>query len=139
MVSLRSCCTNPMFCSFFTRCTIPRACHAKGHLNIQTWSEHVVSLTSLTFDLETCFAPQCRTLFEHVIFQNCSDACVFCMFLVGHLLCATMACPFSSSQLSKIGPNMVCFVHVDLEMCFYRNLFISTSKKWSETRSFLRF
>ena len=26
-------------CSFLTRCTIPCACHAKPHLNLQKWSE----------------------------------------------------------------------------------------------------
>ena len=30
------------FCSLLTRCTIPCACHAKRHLNVQKWSEHVV-------------------------------------------------------------------------------------------------
>ena len=29
------------FCSLLRRCTIPCACHAKRHLNVQKWSEHV--------------------------------------------------------------------------------------------------
>ena len=29
-----------------------------------------------------------------------------------------MACTFSTSQTSKSGPNLVCFVHFDFEMCF---------------------
>ena len=33
------------FCSLLTRCTIPCACHATAHLNVQKWSEHVVFLT----------------------------------------------------------------------------------------------
>ena len=33
------------FCSFLTRCTIPCACHAKRHLNLQKWSEPLVFLT----------------------------------------------------------------------------------------------
>ena len=33
------------FCSLLTRCTIPCACHAKRHLNVQKWLEHVVFLT----------------------------------------------------------------------------------------------
>ena len=33
------------FCSLFTRCAIPRACHARRHLNVQKWREHVVLLT----------------------------------------------------------------------------------------------
>ena len=33
------------FCSLLTRCTIPCACHAKRHLNLQKWREHVVLCT----------------------------------------------------------------------------------------------
>ena len=33
------------FCSLLTRCTIPCACHAKRHLNLQKWSEPLVLLT----------------------------------------------------------------------------------------------
>jgi len=36
---------NLTFCSLLTRCTIPCACHAKRHLNLQKWCEHVVFLT----------------------------------------------------------------------------------------------
>ena len=33
------------FCSLLTRCTIPCACHAKRHLNVQKWSKPLVLLT----------------------------------------------------------------------------------------------
>ena len=33
------------FCSLVKRCTIPCACHAKRHLNLQKWSEPLVFLT----------------------------------------------------------------------------------------------
>ena len=33
------------FWSLLTRCTIPCACHAKRHLNLQTWHKHVVFCT----------------------------------------------------------------------------------------------
>ena len=33
------------FYSLLTRCTIPCACHAKRHLNVQKWSEPLVFLT----------------------------------------------------------------------------------------------
>ena len=49
------------FYSLLARCTIPCACRAKRHLNVQKWSDHVVFLH---FDLEMCFAPQRRTLFS---------------------------------------------------------------------------
>ena len=34
------------FCSLLTRSTIPCACHAKAHLNVQKWSEPLVFFTS---------------------------------------------------------------------------------------------
>ena len=72
------------FCSLWTRCTIPCACHAKRHLNLQKWREHVV----------------------------------FCTFSLRNVLRATTACTFSTSQTSKSGPSMVCFLHFHFEMCF---------------------
>ena len=33
------------FCSLLGRCRIPCACHAKQHLNVQIWSQHVVFST----------------------------------------------------------------------------------------------
>ena len=77
------------------------------HLNFQEGSEPVVLCTFLTwtcasrhngvhffdistsksgprlvcfvhFDLDMCFAPQRRTLFQHLIFQKCSEAVVLC-------------------------------------------------------------
>ena len=102
-----------------------------------------------TFDFEMCFAPQLRTLFQHLNFQKCSEPVSFLHFWLRNVLRATMACTFSTSQLpevfwtrqlftlltskcasrrndvhffdittSKNGPNMVCFVHFDFQMCF---------------------
>ena len=97
------------FCSLLTRCTIPCACHAKRHLNLQKWREHAVFLYIFTskcasrnnavrffdiatsksgpsmvcfvhFDFEMCFAPLRRALFQHRNFQKWSDAEVFCTF-----------------------------------------------------------
>ena len=128
------------FCSFLTKCTIPCACPAKRHLNPQKCREHVV----------------------------------FCAFSLRHVLRATTACTFSTSQLPKVartcgalciftwkcasrhngvhffhiatsksGPNVVCFVHFDLEMCFapqqlalFRHL---NCQKWSDADVFCTF
>ena len=43
--SFLKCYTTLTFCSLLTRCTIPCACHAKRHLNVQKWREHVVLCT----------------------------------------------------------------------------------------------
>ena len=37
--------TKTTFCSLLTRCTVPCTCHAKRHLNVKQWSEHVVIST----------------------------------------------------------------------------------------------
>ena len=42
------------------------------------------------------FAAQRRALFEHVIFQQCSDVGVFCALLLANVLRATTTCNFSS-------------------------------------------
>ena len=48
------------------------------------------------FDLEMCFAPQRRALFQHLNFQKWSGAEVFCTFWLRNVLRATTACNFSS-------------------------------------------
>ena len=45
MPSFWKCYKTLTFCSLLTRCTIPCACHAKRHLNLQKWREHVVFCT----------------------------------------------------------------------------------------------
>ena len=95
------------FAHFLTRSTIPCACHAKAHLNVQksehgafsilTWkcaSRHNgvnffdISTSKrcprmvcfVQFDLEMCFAPQRCALFRHRNFQKWSENVVFCTF-----------------------------------------------------------
>ena len=93
-----------------------------------------------------CFAPQRRALFSHLNFQKSSDTEVFCTFWLRNVLRATTACTFSTSQLPKVVrtcPNVVCFVHFDLEMCFApqrRTLFRHLNfQKWSENGVFCTF
>ena len=74
-----------------TKCTIPCACHAKRHLNLQKCHEHVV----------------------------------LCTFSLRHVLRATTACTFSTSELPKVVREW-CFVHFHLEMCFAPHIFTST-------------
>ena len=157
------------------------------------------------FDLEMCFAPQRRALFQHPNLQKWREHVVFCTFWLGNVLRATTACAFSTSKppkvartcgalyiltwkcasrhngvhfstskppkvartcaalsiftwtcasrhngvhlfdisTSKSGPNLVCFVHFDLEMCFApqrRALFRHLNcQKWSDTGVFCTF
>ena len=54
------------------------------------------------FDLEMCFAPQRRALFQHLDFQKWSEPLVLCTFSLRNVLRATTACTFSTSQLPKV-------------------------------------
>ena len=48
------------------------------------------------FDLEMCFAPQRRALFQHLNCQKWSAPGLLCTFSLGNVLRATTACNFSS-------------------------------------------
>ena len=65
-----------------------------------------------------CFAVERRALFRHLNFQKWREHVVFLTFWLRNVLRATMACTFSTSQLPRVVRVMVCFVHVDFEMCF---------------------
>ena len=49
-------------------------------LNISTSKSAPRLKCFVHFDFDMCFAPQWRTLFEHLNFQKCSEAEVFCTF-----------------------------------------------------------
>ena len=83
-----------------------------------------------------CFAPQWRALFRHLNFQKWS----------GHgSKCASRhnSVHFFDISTSKSGPDMVCFVHFDFEMCLapqQRALFhIATLKSAPKLRCFVHF
>ena len=92
-LSITPCRKTFTFCSLLTTCTIPCACHAKRHLNVQKWSEPLVFFNILTskcashhngvhffaipnaksgpllwcfvhFHFQMCFAPQRRAIFH---------------------------------------------------------------------------
>ena len=134
------------FCSLLRRCTIPCACHAKRHLNVQKWSgpgvccafwlRNVLRATTActfttsqllkcseaevfcTFWLRHVLRAQRRPLFWHLNFQKWSGPGVCCAFWLRNVLRATTACAFSTSQLLKSALKLRCFVHFDFEMCF---------------------
>ena len=103
------------FCSLLTRCTILCACHAKQHLNLQKWGEHVVFCT---FSLRNVL--------------RATTACTFSTSQLpkvvrhwGVLYMFTSKCASRHNGVhlfdistSKSGPRMVCFVHFHFEMCF---------------------
>ena len=53
------------------------------------------------FDLQICFAPQPRAIFQHRNVQNGSDTVSFSAFWLTNMLRATAPCHFSTSELQK--------------------------------------
>ena len=69
------------------------------------------------FDFDIRFAPQRRALFRQLNFQKWSER--------GVLYLLTWECAsrhngvrFFDISSAKSGPNVVCFVHLDLQVCF---------------------
>ena len=70
------------------------------------------------FDLEMCFPPQRRALFQHLNCQKWSEPGVFCACLTWKCASRHNGVHFFNISTAKSGPNLVCFVHFDLEMCW---------------------
>ena len=88
-----------------------------------------------------CFAPQRRALFWHRNFQKRSEAQVFCTFScrLRHVLRATTACTFSTSQLPKVvrGPGVLyLFTSKSASRHNGVQFFISHLASWLRTRCF---
>ena len=129
-----------MFFSFLTRCTIPCACHAKRHLNLQKWSEPLVFCTFwLRNVLRTATA---RTFSTSQLPKVVRTWCVW-YILTSKCASRRNGAHFFDISISKSGPNVVCFVHFDFEMCFapqrrahFRHF---NFQKWSERGVFCTF
>ena len=95
------------------------------------------------FDLEMCFAPQRRALFQHLNFQKWSEHGVFCTFWLPNVLRATTACTFSTSQLPKVVRSW-CVLYILTWKCASRHngvhfFNISTSKSGPKLVCFVHF
>ena len=127
------------FCSLLTRCTIPCACHAKRHLNVQKWSEPLVFCT---FWLRNVLRATTAC-----IFSTSQPACTFstsqlpkgvrtwCFLYILTSKCASChnGVHFFDISTSKRGPNMVCFLYILTWKCASRHndvqFFISHLRK----------
>ena len=65
-----------------------------------------------------CFAPQRRALFRHLNVQKWSEPRVFLTYLTSKCASLHNGVHFFDISTSKSGPDVVCFVHFDLKMCF---------------------
>ena len=125
------------FRSLVGRCRIPCACHAKPHLNIFSTSKSAPNLTVFnTFDLKMLQATIVH-FFRHLNFQKDSEPDSFSQLWLRTVLPATMACTFSTAQLPKSAPRMVCCYHSG----FHNGVLfdISTSKRFPNLTVFHSF
>ena len=91
------------------------------------------------FDLEMCFAPQRRALFQHCNFQKWSEPLVFCTFWLRNVLRAATACTFSTSLLPKVVRSWGVLYILTWKCASRHNgvqLFISHLASWLRTRRF---
>ena len=90
------------------------------------------------FDLEMCFAPQ-RSLFPQPDFQKCCERDLGSTFWLGHVLRATTACTFSTSQLPRVLRSWDV-LYILTSTCASRHngvqFFISHLASWLRTRRF---
>ena len=95
------------------------------------------------FDFQMCFSPQRRAIFRHQNFKKCSRTVSFLTFSLPHVLFATAACNFSTSELQKVVQT--CGVlYILTSKCAFRHsgvqfFDIRTSKSGPNMRCFVHF
>ena len=107
--------------------------------NISTFKSGPSMVCFVHFDLDMCFVPQRRALFQHLNFQKWSENGVLCTFSLRNVLRATTACAFSTSQLPKVVRTPGVFHILTSKCASHHNgvqLFISDVASWLRTRRF---
>ena len=95
------------FCSLLTRCTIPCACHAQRHLNVQKWSEHVVFFT---FWLRNVLRATTACTFSTSQLPEVVRTCGAFNMFTSKCALRHNGVRFFDISTSKSGPDLVCFV-----------------------------
>ena len=121
-------------------CFAPQRRALFRHLNLQKWREHVVLCT---FWLRNVLRATTACTFSTS--QLPKVVRHWCVLYIFTWKCASRhnGVHFFDISTSKSGPNLVCFVHFDLEICFApqrRALFRHRNfQKWSEAEVFCTF
>ena len=124
-------------------CVLTSKCASRHNgvrfFNIRTSKSGANMWCFVHFDLEMCFAPQRRALFQRPNLQKWREHVVFCAFWLGNVLRATTACTFSTSELPKVVRTW-CVLCVLTWKCASRHngvhFFISHLAFWLRTRRF---
>ena len=95
------------------------------------------------FHFQICFSPQRRAIFRHQTFKKCSKHLMFCKFSFPHVLFATAACNFSTSERTKVvqTPHVL---YIFMSTCAFRHSGVHfldgrTAKSASELTCFVHF
>ena len=121
-------------------CFAPQRRALFRHLNLQKWREHVVFCT---FWLRNVLCATTACTFSTS--QLPKVVRTWCVLYILTWKCASRhnCVHFFDISTSKSGPDLVCFVHFDLEMCFApqrRALFRHLNfQKWSDDGVFCAF
>ena len=121
-------------------CFAPQRRALFRHLNFQKWSENGVLCTSWLQNVLRATTPCTFSTSQlpKVVRECCALYILTCKCASRH-----NGVHFFDISTSKSGPRMVCFVHLDLEMCFApqrRALFRHLNfQKWSENGVFCTF
>ena len=124
----------------FEMCFAPQRRALFRHFNFQKWREHVVFLT---FWLGNVLRATAACTFSTSQLPKVARTCGVFNVLTWKCASRHNGVHFFDISTSKSGPNLVCFVHFDLEMCFVpqrRALFRHLNfQKWSEPGVFCTF
>ena len=99
----------------FEMCFVPQRPALFWHLNFQKWSEHGVFCA---FSLRNVLRATTACTFSTSQLPKVVRTLVFLTFWLRNVLRSTNGVHFFDISTSKSGPNLVCFVHFDFEMCF---------------------
>ena len=125
------------FFPLLTRCTIPCACHAKRHPNVEKCS---VPLSFLHFLTSKCASRHNGVhFFDISTSKSVPNVVCFCTFWLGNVLRATTACTFSTSQFLKATGRWAA-LYIFTWKCASRHngvpFFISHLARWLRTHRF---
>ena len=86
--------------------------------DISTFKSGPTLMCFVHIDLGMCFAPQRHALFRHLNFQKVVRRwCALCI-LTWECASPRNGVHFFDISTSKGSPTLMCFVHIDLGMCF---------------------
>ena len=109
--------------------------------NIRTYQSGPNTSCFVHFDLQMCFSPQPRAIFQHQNVPKWSKHVMFCAFSLPNVLFTTAACIFLTSELTKVLRTRHV-LYIFTSECAFRHsgvqFLLSSRTTWLRTRRFNR-